>query len=155
MTNMQTVIAGLALLLATQAQAADSSAAAPVQNTGLYGVKLAEPDLAKAVAFYELLGMKKGRLNQRSGSQEMVWPAPAIGSKLSLFQNPAPNSGIMAAGTFLVIQVSDTHAAAAALKAGGFTVLAEPHLSGPAIVAIVLDPGGNRIEIVSPKRDAQ
>lgn len=155
MTNTKTLFAGLALLLGSQAQAADPSPPAPAQSTGLYGVKLAEPDLAKAAAFYELLGMKKGRVNQRSGSQEMIWPAPATGSKLSLFQNPGPNIGIVAAGTFMVVQVPDTRAAAAALKAGGFTIFAEPHGSGPAIVAIALDPGGNRIEIVSPNRDTK
>lgn len=155
MVKFMALPAGLALMLGCQPLFADSSPPVPQSSTGLYGVKVAEPDLAKAAVFYGLLGMQKGRVNPRSGSQEMVWPGPASGSKLSLFQNPGPDSGIVIGGTFMVIQVPDTRIVAHALKTAGFTVVSEPHLSGPAIVAIALDPGGNRIEIVSPDRDSK
>jgi predicted enzyme related to lactoylglutathione lyase len=149
-THAMTLLVGLVLTAVLQAQPAN----APVQPTGLYGVKLAEPDLSRAVAFYALLGMRTGRTSHNGDVQEMVWAPPAGGSNLSLFRDDHGSSGLVAGGVSIVVQVADTRASIAALKMNGFSIVAEPRASGRAMIAVAADPGGNKIEIVSLNHDA-
>lgn len=150
MRKLISLCVGLAFSVGVQAQPSTPSAS----PTGLYGVKLAESDLPKAIAFYEVLGMAKGRATHNGEVQEMLWVPPARGSNLSLFLDKNGDTGLVAGGVSMLVQVADTRAAVIALKAGGFSV-SEAQASARTVVAHAVDPGGNKLEIVSPNRDAK
>jgi predicted enzyme related to lactoylglutathione lyase len=139
------IAATAALLLAGSVPAA----AQPVAPIGLYAVKIAVTDYARAIRFYSLLGMAAGT-KYNASEWELRWVDPARGAVFIMVRDETGRFGVTKGGGFVVLSVADVAASGARLKAAGFTVAGEPHATQQGVFWVIKDPDGNSVELVGP-----
>lgn len=152
--NYRSAVTALAIALGTSA----SVGATPEPSPALMFTAIEVSDFAKSEAFYmQAIGMKKlMRVSKPSDpfikdvlsfSEDRTAPGPML--ILMHFDKP-PEGRTHAAGVLLGIRVADTHAAAARVRAAGYTVLHEPARDDQSakLTTLVKDPDGNAIELV-------
>jgi catechol 2,3-dioxygenase-like lactoylglutathione lyase family enzyme len=126
--------------------------AAEFGKPGLAGVRIGVKDDARSMRFYEILGMKVGRLHH-PGQQEMIWEDKAQGAPLILV-HAGPDSKLLPGGVSLMIFSANVAATLQALRAAGFSAN-DPQPNPAAIVeAAFPDPDGNLILLIGPKPKA-
>ena len=128
--------------------AAMPAAAAEFGKPGLAHVRIGVTDEARAMRFYQILGMKVGRL-YHPGQQEMKWDGDGQGSVLILTLagpkvKPTPGTASL---TFYTASVPAT---VAALRAGGFTAPDPKPATGQIQELVIQDPDGNSILLIAP-----
>lgn len=111
----------------------------------VYMAVLMQTDLAKAVEFYKKLGLEL--LFQLEGK----WAEFGLGGvKIGLCPAPEVEKGRY---TGLVFQTDDVKKLAEELKADGIEFAAEPEVATHGVMASLLDPSGNRIDLYEPTHD--
>ena len=111
----------------------------------IHTLVLPQKDLAKAVAFYELLG------GYCAFYQEHVWAEFELeGIKLAL----CPTTTLLERYSGIVFYITDFTTVNNRLLEAGY-VLSVPTETVNGKVVMVTDPGGNRIELISGKDPAQ
>lgn len=129
------------------------AAAAEFGKPGISGIRIAVKDDAKSKQFYQILGMKIGRLHH-PGQQEMAFEDKNQGPPLILI-NVTPDSKLRPGGTGLMFFSADVAATLRALRAAGFTANdPPPHPTAPIVEAVFMDPDGNQILLIGPKPKA-
>lgn len=104
-------------------------------------IVLLQKDLAKAIAFYELLG------GYCTFYQEQVWAEfDLAGIKLAL----CPTDQLLERYSGLVFYISDFQTVSQSLLKLGY-LLSDPTETINGTVVMVTDPGGNKIELISGK----
>lgn len=104
-------------------------------------IVLLQKDLAKAIAFYELLG------GYCTFYQEQVWAEfDLAGIKLAL----CPIDQILDRYSGLVFYIADFQTVSESLLKAGY-LLSAPTETINGTVVMVTDPGGNKIELISGK----
>jgi lactoylglutathione lyase len=111
-------------------------------------------DLDKAIAFYELFGMRCARKSELTkGKATLAFMEPPEGNfAIELVYNWGKDDGYEGGERFghFAFEVEDARSLAAKLVAGGGTLVREPYLlegTGP-LLAFVADPDGNWIELI-------
>jgi predicted enzyme related to lactoylglutathione lyase len=127
--------------------------------SGLNGVRIGAPDVLALEKFYQsLFGLKEIMRVNIAGMPEVILgfgdSAEAAranpGDRVVIAHRDAGTPDPMA---HVILNVSDVAASVAAVKAAGGALEQAPHTigggHGPSI-AIVIDPAGNRIELIQP-----
>jgi len=118
---------------------------------GMASLRIAVKDEARSIQFYQLLGMKEGRLHH-PGQQEMNWDKRSQGPGIVLMS--AETDLVPGTANFIIL-VPDTHATAQALREAGFPDIGEPYETPVYTGLRVKDPDGNLIDLKGPLPDAR
>jgi predicted enzyme related to lactoylglutathione lyase len=152
---MKRSIAGLAIAIVL---------ACPLAASAQYGiavrsVRVGAADVAKTAAFYQtVLGLKEVSRSQRPDFLEIIMNFGATaeqakastGVKVVVISRPA--SAAPDTVSHLIFHCPDVVAAVSRVTSSGGTIERAPSKSAPSgsTVAMVLDPSGNRIELIQP-----
>ena len=137
------------LLIAMLALTGSQAMAAEFGQYGLMGVRIAVKDEARAMEFYQLLGMKVGRL-YHPGQQEMIWDKPTQGPNIVLMDPQTKTKLVPGTASFMMF-VPDVAATVKALRAAGYKGIEDPKpTKNPATELVIPDADGNQILLIGP-----
>ncbi|MFC8386582.1 VOC family protein [Nocardia sp. NPDC057272] len=114
--------------------------------------KLIVRDLDRSLAFYALFDQKVGALLEFVDpelTEVMLEDSAGVRTLVLLHGDLLPAPAPIPGYAPLVLVVDDVHAAAAEIKAAGHELRVEPTDFGPVSLAMVADPDGYLVELVS------
>lgn len=139
----------IATMACALALAAAPAAAAEFGKPGMAGVRITVKDDAKAIKFYQVLGMKIGRLHH-PGQQEMTWENQVQGPPL-IIVTAEPGARQVPGNASFMIFTPSVAGTVVALREAGFTA-PDPKVGAAPIVELsIQDPDGNWILLIGPK----
>lgn len=119
--------------------------------------KLIVRDLDRSLAFYALFDQKVGarlEFTDPELTEVMLENSEGVRTLVLLHGDLLPAPAPIPCYAPLVLVVDDVHAAAAEIKAAGYALRVEPTDFGPVSLAMVADPDGYLVELVSGDPDA-
>jgi lactoylglutathione lyase len=114
-------------------------------------------DLERALAFYELLGIRESfRLHREDGSLMLIYLHVAGDRFIEVFPNgPPPDPNRKGSFMHLCLLTDDLHAAVAQLRESGIAIEREPKVGlDHNWQAWIRDPDGNPIELMQLAEDS-